>query len=494
MTLTQIKKGPADGHEQIHEVALVDLAVIAVDPKLQPRAKLNKTTTAEYAQAMRDGASFPPVVVFRDGDTLRLVDGFHRYQAAKAVGAAKIEAEIRYGSNREALWYAMGANATHGLRRTNADKRRAVIALLEDAEWVRKADVDIARHCGVSSALVGNLREELGVKGFNSRAGIGRPKRKTPTAPMTDAAGSPEVEHTAAMAPLDEVAESERDPSSSPALEQRRPPTVPTGDDASAQSEERTEAERPPAFQGTLYRGDCREVLQTLPEGRAQLITTSPPYNTGWNYGDGGAGDRRPLPEYLDLLAAVLGGCYRVLRPGGILALNLPPSIRVGNEHRAWPLAAWAQEQLRHTGWLLREPLMWLKAQQNGIPYAASTAFGGPSNPYLRPTHELVLLASKGDYRLTGKKSWPQAPDGYINWLKDTWVLPPGRARRGDPLAFPDELVSRLIQLYSEIGNVVLDPFAGTGTVGRLGRALGREVWLIERESAYWQRLEALLE
>src|SRR5689334_17490329 len=77
-----------------------------------------------------------------------------------------------------------------------------------------------------------------------------------------------------------------------------------------------------------LHRGDCRVILPSLPADSVQLAATSPPYNVGQRYGDDGSGDRLPLDEYLALLADVLAELKRVLRDGGVLALNLPPSIR----------------------------------------------------------------------------------------------------------------------------------------------------------------------
>lgn len=103
-----------------------------------------------------------------------------------------------------------------------------------------------------------------------------------------------------------------------------------------------------------------------------------------------------------------------------------------------------------------------------------------------------MILASKGDYRLPHKTAWPREGP-CLEWLKDTWPLPPGRAGDGEPLAFPDELVRRLVLLFSEPGDVVLDPFAGTGTVGKVAVRLGRLAWLIERQPCYWPRLEAII-
>jgi DNA modification methylase len=241
-----------------------------------------------------------------------------------------------------------------------------------------------------------------------------------------------------------------------------------------------------------LFRGDCLDVLATLPAGSVQLVVTSPPYNVGWRYHDDGTGDRRPLPDYLALLSGFLDGCRHVLREGGVLAVNLPPTIRTP-EHRAYPLAAVCQTRLLDTGWLLREPLCWVKGKEDCEPIAQSTAFGAATNPYLRPVHEYVILASKGDYRMPGKAGWPAGGESCLPWLKDVWHLPAGRAKAGEPLAFPSELVRRLVLLYSGPADVVLDPFAGTGTVGGVARMLGRVAWLIEREPAFWDRLEGVI-
>jgi len=255
---------------------------------------------------------------------------------------------------------------------------------------------------------------------------------------------------------------------------------------------ERCAAPRGEGGEGVIYRGDCRTVLPTLPSDSVQLVVTSPPYNVGQRYGDDGSGDRLPLDEYLAMLSAVLTELLRVLRDGGVLALNLPPSIRVPDEHRAFPLAGWAELHLLATHWLLREPLVWSKTQGDGEPHAATTTFGAPTNPYLRPTHERVIIASKGGYRLPGKSTaW--GIDRYLSVVKDVWRLPPGRARRGLPLAFPDELVRRLVLLYSCPGDMVLDSFAGTGTVGRVARQHGREAWMIEREPSHWPLIQVAL-
>ena len=117
------------------------------------RAKgINRRTVAEYAAAMTAGQPFPPVVVFRNAKGAWLADGFHRTGAAELNGQTTIEAVVHEGGRKEALLHAAGANAAHGLRRTNADKRRAVLLVLE--AFPKLSDRQIAERCGVDNKTV----------------------------------------------------------------------------------------------------------------------------------------------------------------------------------------------------------------------------------------------------------------------------------------------------------------------------------------------------
>lgn len=137
----------------------------------QMRAGLNQETVTEYADTMRRNNSyepFPPIIVYFDGRDYWLGDGFHRYTAAfQAFGhSCTIPADIRTGTRRDAILHAAGANNTHGLPRTNADKRRAVEALLRDEEWGKWSDREIARRCAVTQPFVSSVRKELTDNGF----------------------------------------------------------------------------------------------------------------------------------------------------------------------------------------------------------------------------------------------------------------------------------------------------------------------------------------
>lgn len=139
----------------------IALDAITVDLGLQTRAAMNDATVAEYAEALLAGERLPPVVVFHDGEGIWLADGFHRVAAARQAGVADIEAIAHDGGRREALLHAVGANARHGLRRTNADKRRCVELLLADAEWARWSDRVVAEKCGVDHKTVAAVRANL---------------------------------------------------------------------------------------------------------------------------------------------------------------------------------------------------------------------------------------------------------------------------------------------------------------------------------------------
>ncbi|NJM67356.1 MAG: ParB N-terminal domain-containing protein [Acaryochloris sp. RU_4_1] len=138
-----------------------------MDGGTQPRFQLYDEVVAEYAEDLRQGATFPPVIVFWDEKekVYWLADGFHRVRAHEAIGTKEVRAEIHLGTRREAVLYSVGANATHGLRRTNADKYRAVERLLRDDEWSKWSNREISRRCGVSHDLVNRLRKSMHLSG-----------------------------------------------------------------------------------------------------------------------------------------------------------------------------------------------------------------------------------------------------------------------------------------------------------------------------------------
>ena len=134
---------------------------------LQTRAALNEDTVADYAEAMERGDNFPPVTVFTDGEEYYLADGFHRVEALRRIGRKGVTVELRDGDYKAALLYALKANSTHGLRRTNADKRHALEMAWNAREALFGGEPSIALladTCGVSQRTAASFHSQQGMQ------------------------------------------------------------------------------------------------------------------------------------------------------------------------------------------------------------------------------------------------------------------------------------------------------------------------------------------
>jgi hypothetical protein len=140
----------------------MNLAALVLDPRLQSRVEINEDTVSEYAIDITAGDQFPPVTVFFDSTHFYLADGYHRYYGHKRAGKVSIQCEIINGTIRDAIYYSTAVNSKHGMRRSRADCRKAVMTLLDDFEWSLKSNTEIAKHVGVSVSFVSNLRNTSG--------------------------------------------------------------------------------------------------------------------------------------------------------------------------------------------------------------------------------------------------------------------------------------------------------------------------------------------
>jgi hypothetical protein len=131
----------------------------------QTRVSLNDMVIAEYAEAYEQGIELPPIDVYYDEIFYFLADGFHRLRAVQQIGCDSISANVHPGNRRDAILHAVGSNETHGLRRTNADRRQAVMLMLNDPEWSQWSNHAIARQCMVSEISVRRARRELEPQG-----------------------------------------------------------------------------------------------------------------------------------------------------------------------------------------------------------------------------------------------------------------------------------------------------------------------------------------
>ncbi len=199
------------------------------------------------------------------------------------------------------------------------------------------------------------------------------------------------------------------------------------------------------------------ENMDEIPDDSIHLMVTSPPYNVGKEYDND-----LTLDEYLELLTAVFAQTYKKLVTGGRACINI---ANIGRKPYI-PLHAMVIEIMLDLGFLMRGEIIWDKSASAG----GSCAWGSwmsASNPVLRDYHEYILVFSKESYsknRSQERKDTIER-DEFIQWTKSIWTFPAVNAKKiGHPAPFPIELPHRLINLYSYEGDVVLDPFCGSGT------------------------------
>ena len=188
-------------------VKLMDIERIIVDLELQSRVDYHKPTIVDYVEVYKSKTKLPPVDVFYDGGECLLAGGFHRVAAAKKAGRKLIDVRVHQGDKNDAIAFSVGQNHDHGLRRTNADKRRAVKMLLSIPRWAIKSDRLIASQCNVSDKLVASIRPEPTAESRSSTTRVGRDgkKRKVPKKKAKPVPATPEP------VPIEEAVDDHRD-------------------------------------------------------------------------------------------------------------------------------------------------------------------------------------------------------------------------------------------------------------------------------------------
>lgn len=212
-----------------------------------------------------------------------------------------------------------------------------------------------------------------------------------------------------------------------------------------------------PVPQQYLDRIFCRssEHMEELPDNSVHLMVTSPPYNVGKEY------DRNlTLKEYREFLRRVWSEVKRVLVPGGRACINI---ANLGRKPYI-PLHAYIIQDMLDLGFLMRGEIIWNKGA-SGSPSTAWGSWCSAKNPTLRDIHEYILVFTKDVFsrKDMGRRSTISREE-FLEFTKSVWTFPAEPATRvGHPAPFPVALPYRLIQLYTFEGEVVLDPFMGSG-------------------------------
>jgi DNA modification methylase len=235
--------------------------------------------------------------------------------------------------------------------------------------------------------------------------------------------------------------------------------------------------------------GDSREILRAMPSNTVHLAITSPPYNVGLEYDS--HNDKMPYAEYRKWLVGFWKELLRVLVVGGRFALNVAPTSIKDFKPVHYDIA----RDLMELGFIMRTEILWYKQTMR-----RRTAWGSwrsPRNPHMVPSWEYVLVFCKESWTLEGDKEDADiTSEEFIKYSDAFWTIqpetrgrqpflkslyPPRRGRKapeqkaeGHPAPFPEELIKRLVKFYSYRGNVVIDPFGGTGTVAAIAKRHGR--------------------
>tara|TARA_R110000765_G_scaffold63244_5_gene122951 strand:+ start:1812 stop:2714 length:903 start_codon:yes stop_codon:yes gene_type:complete len=271
-----------------------------------------------------------------------------------------------------------------------------------------------------------------------------------------------------------------------------------------------------------IHQGDVRDVLPTLDDASVQCVVTSPPYWGLRDYGVDGQIGLEPTPDaYVQTLVAVFREIKRVLRDDGTVWLNLGDSYNgVGRGSKAKDLIGmpWRVAfALKDDGWYLRSDIIWAKGVSFCLSYSGSVM---PESVTDRPTksHEYLFLLTKSpryyydvdavrelstsrpQSRATATSDQPgaegrrvargqnptcQGGTGTSRNLRSVWTINPQPYREAHFATFPTALVEPCVNAGTKKGDTVLDPFAGSGTVGCVALALGRTFVGIELNPDY---------
>lgn len=232
-----------------------------------------------------------------------------------------------------------------------------------------------------------------------------------------------------------------------------------------------------------LILGDCKDMLATLDDASIDACITSPPY---FNLRDYAQWDS--YEAYLADMFTVITQIYRVLKPGRHLGWNIQAYLpsKIDGERWHLPLSADTIGLAYRTGFMLESTIIWNKT--NGRTQRMFGSYPYPPSIIYTPTTEDIHI-----FRKPGKAAYDKTDKSKITlqewkeWTKHIWDMPVDYTKHGHKATFPVQLPYRFIRLHSLVGDVVLDPFIGSGTTGIACAKCERSLLGIEKNEQYYK-------
>ena len=245
----------------------------------------------------------------------------------------------------------------------------------------------------------------------------------------------------------------------------------------------------PTPYVDKIFCADSEELLKKLPDNCIDLVLTSPPYNFGLEYSS--TADDHYWEHYFDKLFAVLAQCIRVVKWGGRIAINVQPlfSDYIPSHHII-------SSFFIRNKMIWKGEILWEKNNYN-CKYTAWGSWKSASNPYLKYTWEFIELFCKGALKKDSSRGRDDiSADEFKKWVVAKWSIAPERNMKtyGHPAMFPEELVQRILKLFSFKGDTILDPFNGVGTTTFVARRLDRHYLGIDVSQEYTDRAQQRME
>ncbi len=245
-----------------------------------------------------------------------------------------------------------------------------------------------------------------------------------------------------------------------------------------------------------IVQGDARD-MSCLADQSVHLVCTSPPYAMLKEYPAHPAqlGNIQEYDAFLDELDRVWAECYRVLATGGRIACvvgDVCLSRRKAGRHHVLPLSADIQVRARKLGFDCLTPIRWYKVANIALEASHSSRFLGkpnlPNGIVKNDLEHILLLRKPGGYRSPTQEQEARSripTDEYMKLFAPVWDDVTGQLRRDHPAPYPIEIPRRLIRMFSFVGDVVLDPFGGTGTTTLAALEAGRNSVTFEIDPTY---------